>query len=591
MSAYRRAANPIGSRRDSAAGLGALRNRWIVIAAWALVAALLLARTILQFGTVPLYGDSDDAMRMVTATDLLDGQGWQDNVERRDNTPFGAEVTWSRLVDAPIALLMAAARPFSASLAPDVAAIVWPLILLLPLLALCAAIVRRLIPEADRVTALAVPLISLVLLIEFLPGRVDHHSVQILLMLSAVLVMVVWRDRIRGGLLLGLILATSIAIGVETLPFLAAAIATMVILWTREPDRYWAATVACGVTLAVATLIHFLIAVAPARYGVQSCDALSITYVGALGLGGLTLATVAALAAPLRHPEARITAMIVAGGVLATVLAVTFPGCITGPYGGIDQRILEMSFGGIAEAQPLWRRLMEDPATGVAFALPALAAVAVSVKAVLSARGEKRVDWLIVTAFLFVAVVTMLFVMRGARFAAAFSVPAAAYLIGRARSYYIAKPALGTPALIGSWLLFAGVLQFAVVGWLFPRTTSAMPSPLTDVACFRAADYAELATFPPRKVMAPIRIGSHILRYTKHSIVSAGFHRNTDGTHDVLDFFGGDEATARAIAERRSIDIVVDCGNAYAGTLTEYEWLRALPNPGALSFYAVNLED
>ena len=191
-----------------------------------------------------------------------------------------------------------------------------------------------------------------------------------------------------------------------------------------------------------------------------------------------------------------------------------------------------MSFDGIAEAQPLWRRLIVDPATGVAFALPALAAVAVSVKAIFSAKGESRIDWLIVTGFLLVAVVTMLFVMRGARFAAAFSVPAAAYLIAdrpeflhhEVRGAWHRGPRRKLAALRGRAAVCGRRVDFA------PCTDEAA-SPLADVGCFRAADYNELATLPPRKVMAPIRISSHILRYTPHSIVSAGFHRNTEGTH------------------------------------------------------------
>src|SRR5690606_28056786 len=42
------------------------RLAWpMIFGFWALVAALLIARTALQWGTVPLLGDSDDAMRMV----------------------------------------------------------------------------------------------------------------------------------------------------------------------------------------------------------------------------------------------------------------------------------------------------------------------------------------------------------------------------------------------------------------------------------------------------------------------------------------------------------------------------------------------
>lgn len=570
---------------------GLSKNRWLlVVAAWALVAALLAFRTIAQFGAVPLLGDSDDAMRIVTATDLLDGQGWQDSIQHRDNAPFGVELHWSRLVDAPIALLLAIARPLTGILAPDIAAIVWPLLLLLPLLALAAVIVRKLVPVSDGVTALALPLISLVLLIEFLPGRVDHHNVQILLMMAAMAGLILWRDRVVGGVVVGIALAASLAIGLETLPFIAVGIAAMVLFWTIDPERYWAATVSFGVTLAVGTLAHFLIATAPSRYGVAACDMISIVYVAAMGLGGLALAAVAALAATLRSPVLRLVAMGAAGAVVVGVCALQFPGCLAGPYATVDPRIDALLFAGIAEVQPLWRRLIDDPATGIAFGLPALAAVAIAVQRCLTLRGKARADWLIAGGFLLAAVLVMLVQIRGARFAGAFAIPGAAALITAVRTAYVARPTAARMAgLLGSWLLFAGVLQFAVVGWLVPRSTAAT-SPFADVACFRAADYAQLAALPPANVMAPVRIGSHILRYTGHSVVSASFHRNNAGTLDTLDFFGSDDAAARAIADTRQIGIVADCNNANALVLTEREWLTALPGGGTLSLYSVNLQ-
>ena len=575
------------------AGFGLRGKRGgVVVAAWALVALILLVQSLLQFSSKPLLADADDAMRMVTATDLLDGQGWQDIVQHRDNAPLGAEMHWSRLVDAPLALIMALARPVAGSLAPDVAAIVWPLILLLPLLALSALVVRRLVPGSDRVTGPALPLISLVLLLEFLPGRVQHDSIQVLLMLCALLALLVRRDRISGGVIAGLAFATSIAIGIETLPFLAVAIATMAVLWALEPERYWPATVAFGVSLAFGTLAHFLIAVAPARYAIPACDMISITQVVALGLGGLTMAAVAALATPLRLVEARLTITVVAGGAVALVFALMFPACLAGPYAGVDPRAFAAIMSGEVEAQPLWQRLGDDPATGIAFSLAALAAVIIMIARARAERGDARADWLIAFGFLAASILMMVTQIRGALFAAAFAIPAGAWLIAEARRFYVdhgtARGALG---LVGSWLLFAGVLQFAVAAVIVPRPTGTVSSPFADVSCFRAADYTELAALPPRNAMAPIRIGSHVLRYTPHSVVSAGYHRNSAGTLATLDFFGGGEATARAIAGERSIGLVVDCNNANAVTLTEYEWLTALPGRGTLSIYEVNLRD
>jgi hypothetical protein len=575
------------------AGFGLLRKRGgVVVAAWALVAAILLVQALLQFSSKPLLTDANDAMRMVSATDLLNGQGWQDVVQHRDNAPQGTDTPSSRLIDAPLALLMAISRPVAGVLAPDVAAIVWPLILLLPLLAFSALIVRRLVPDSDRITGPALPLISLALLIAFLPGRVDDDNVQVLLMLAAMLALVAWRDRLWGGVVAGLAFATSIAIGLDTLPFLALGMIVVAVVWALDPERYWPTTVAFGISLAFGTLAHFLMAVAPERYAIPACGTISIAYVVTLGLGGLTIAVVAALATPLRLTEARLTVIIVAAGAVALISALMFPMCLGGPYSAIDPRAFAALVADNADLQSLWQRLIDDPATGIAYSFAALAAVVIMIVRVRGTRGAASADWLIALSFLTVSVALMIVQTGWALFAAAFAIPAGAWLIAEARRFYVDKgTARGALGLVGSWLLFAGVLQFAVVAVLGPRPAGGATSPFGDVSCFRAADYAELATFPPRNVVAPARVGSHVLRYTPHSVVSAGTLGNSAGTLDVVDFFEADEATARAIAEERSIDIIADCSNANALNLTEYEWLRALPNGGTLSLYSVNLED
>src|SRR3954468_15248284 len=77
------------------------------------------------------FADNDDAMRMVVVRDFLSGQNWFDHTQYRMNTPFGADMHWSRLVDLPIAIIELLARPLvGAAQAELVAGFVWPSILL-----------------------------------------------------------------------------------------------------------------------------------------------------------------------------------------------------------------------------------------------------------------------------------------------------------------------------------------------------------------------------------------------------------------------------------------------------------------------------
>ena len=80
---------------------------------------------------------SDDAMRLVGVRDLLAGQPWGDLVQHRLSPPDGVAMHWSRLVDAPLALLVAGFRPLLGQAAAEsVAVTIWPLALLAALAAL-----------------------------------------------------------------------------------------------------------------------------------------------------------------------------------------------------------------------------------------------------------------------------------------------------------------------------------------------------------------------------------------------------------------------------------------------------------------------
>ena len=289
----------------------------------------------------------------------------------------------------------------------------------------------------------------------------------------------------------------------------------MATLWAFDPDRYWRPSVALGVTLALGTLVHFLIAVAPERYASAACDMISITYVVALGLGGLTFAAVAALAAPLRLVEARLTAMVVAGGVVGTVSAIIFPACLSGPYGDLDPRITA-TFAVIAEVQSLGQRILADPATGFAFAFPALVALVLVVILVVRNRDERRTDWLIAGVFLLVAVVLMMIQIRGARFAAAFAIPAGAWLITEARREYVAKGSLASDRRPRRQL--AALCERPAVRGRpgdRPRLRDSCPCGFRRRRLLqRGRTTTSWRPCPPGIVMAPPRNGSHILRYT-----------------------------------------------------------------------------
>src|SRR6185312_1306762 len=160
--------------------------------------------------TTPLVNDTDDAMRLVTVRDLLAGQDWWDHLQHRLDTPFGAEIHWSHLIDAAIGGLMLLLRPLAGSNAQTIALYAWPLLLLLALMSLCAVITFRLGGREAMLPAVVLPLLSPALIAEFSPGRIDHHSIQILLTLLMAWASIEALARPRFAALAGLAAALSL---------------------------------------------------------------------------------------------------------------------------------------------------------------------------------------------------------------------------------------------------------------------------------------------------------------------------------------------------------------------------------------------
>jgi hypothetical protein len=556
-------------------------NWKVFLVTFGVLAAFLVARTLYTTSTTPLFGDTDDAMRMVVVRDFLHGQNWFDHTQYRLDTPFGAQIHWSRLVDLPIAALILAIGPFAGPMTETIVAFVWPMILLFCLLYLSAKLVLRLVGSEGLLPALVLPAFSPAIMTEFSPGRLDHHSVKIILTLLIIFCSIEALTRPRFAIGAGVAAATAIAIGTECLPIIAAVVMVFGFIYVFCPER--SATVrAFGLSFGLAALLHLTIALPPQSWLTPTCDAISIVYMlAALGVG-LVFTILAAL--PLRqHPSpVRLIAGAALGGALLAGLLFAFPQCLKGPYAAVDPWLIEHWLGRITEAEPLWTSVASMPAFAISVTLPSFLALAIIAYNGFAAKQPDRSNWLILGLFLAFAVAVMLAQVRGARIAGIIAIPAGAWLIAAARARYIARGGVGNGLrLLRSWIAFAGIALIlginAVIG-LVPGNTPAS----TEIAsgsrapCLIPEAFADLAALPPERIMTPIDLGSHMLLNTGHAVVSAPYHRAQKGVRDTFDFFNLPIEEVRHILDERGIGLVVTCP-----ALPE---MKGLPDAAATSF-------
>ena len=564
----------------------------LLVIAWGLAAGQLLA---LGWDATALsLNDTDDAMRLVQMRAFLDGKGWFDLHEARAQPPLGYDTHWSRLIDAGLSGLVLLFRFFmDPALAERVTRAVWPLIWLLSAISGAAAIAWRLAGREAALVALLFAVFGFPLFQQFVPGRIDHHNVQIAVAVTTLAAMV-WSDRLpwTAGLA-GMLAGFGLAIGLEALPYLGACGAALVVRYVLDPNgekalRFYA------LTLVAATVIAFVISVPPDRWSVPACDALAINLLAGILIGAGTLTLVAARAPARVH---RRGAWALGWAVTALAVAVWLePRCLAGPFAMMDPAVWPIWLSQVSEMQPMAAILRETPLLALT-TLPFLSA-AFAAAAVLATDPQGRRDFAVVTtaAMLVLAAATTFATVKTLSYALWFGMPLVTVLaLNVCEKLRVARlvPRFLVALLLTPFSFAAAGLASALVAGI---DTVDVQSKAATKACFATANYESLGQLPAGLVFADVDVGPFMLALTPHVVMATPYHRAGDGillTHNLL---AVPPATARALFDQAADAYVLTCGPRGPVGLDETarsaslwgqlqagnvpEWLERIPEPG-----------
>ena len=572
-----------------------------LVLTWGLAAGAYVAKAVFTASTTPLILDADDAMRLVEVQDLISGQAWFDLSQHRMNAPFGASMHWSRLIDLPESLIVMLLRPLAGDSALIWMAWVWPLLLLLPLLMLVERLALTLGGTPARLPALVLTPLSLVTLGEFAPGRVDHHSAQVLATLAMVLGLLAAVRTFRSAALAGAAGAIAIAIGVEGMPAVVAAAFALGLAFVADPRN---GAVLRDFLLGLATTLSLALAatVAPSEWFVPRLDAISIVYVvGAVCGVGCALAMTAR---PARTWPLRLVGALCAGGLAIGVLLVLFPDIRGGPYAALDPWLVRNWLVNVAESQTFLASLGADPVYPLALAVPALVALGTALSLAVR-RSAGRTPWLVYALLLASGLAVMAVQVRAGRIVTPLAIPGGAVLVAEAIAWGRRRAGLIPAAAVIASLIGSAGIGVAIVVALVPIDgTVSGAGGQSRLACLQPGAFQSLSGGPAQRLMAPIDLGSHVLLYTPHSVVGAPYHRNQQGLLDTFRFFNAPAAEAQEIARARGIGRVVVCpgmkemtgmvpratdsvaGDFANGTVPA--WLHEEPGAGPLRIFVVD---
>ncbi|AWW73330.1 hypothetical protein CD351_02690 [Erythrobacter sp. KY5] len=533
--------------------------------AWALVSALLIAVNWNAIAT-HRFPDPDDIMRLLQVRDLIAGQSWFDLAQYRVDAPGGGVgMHWSRLVDLPIVLIILILTPIvGAGAAEATALIAVPLITLLAVILLASRIAWRLMGEEEATLTALVVALSVPVLFQLGPLRVDHHGWQIVCALAAVNGLMA-RSPKAGGWVIGSALAIWLSISIEGLPLAAAFFAILAFRWLRHRgSRAW-----------LVSAIQALAIVSVALFGLTRgfgdllayCDAVSPIHLAMFAWGALVLSLFARF-----EPVPRgvlVIGFALAGGGAVAMLLHNAPQCATGGgFSALDPVVARYWHANVLEGMPIWRQSL---ITALQFAVTPLIALGAAINLASRSHDWLRQFWIDYAIILAAAFLVSIFVSRAGAVACAL---AAAPLAWQLRHWLRAirsmeRPAPRMAAMVGVCCALLPALPAMLLASALPA--KAMPSGATVTpggkAALKAIDCRvqdagkALSALPTGEFYAPLDIAPELLLVSEHSVIATGHHRGDKAMKVLIETALADEQAAYEALRERGTSYVAICPN------------------------------
>jgi hypothetical protein len=399
----------------------------------------------------------------------------------------------------------------------------------------------------------------------FAPERIDHHGWQLGLLAMSIAGLVD-RERLRGGIVLGITTALSMAIGLELLIYLAIAATAVVLFWIAEREER-SRLLAYALSLGGSVSLCFLGFVSYANR-LPVCDALSPVWLSDALLG---CALLFAMAAYSPHDwKGRLGVAVAAGLVIGAFHALAWPQCLNRPD-QVSPEVYDLWMSHVREARPVY--LHGWKVATLILALPVTGTVG---WLALLWHNRRDADLLRRTAAAAVPAITaMLLLFWQTRTAPAAQMMSA---VGAAALLWVLVPVFDRAR--NAVVRTLGVVVIVVVGAgaVVPLAMNFVPSqPASpgDVAvgtanrlCNLIYEFRPIALQPKGKVFTVVDTAPRLIAVTHHDSIMGPYHRNGEQIADVMKAFRGSESQAHAIiVDKYHSDYLLTCPNSSTTTI------------------------
>lgn len=342
--------NGIADPKSQSQEAGLPKKRGAVFVVFLGLMLLVVANSLM--GSAGSIIDVDDRLRALQITQFFQHADWYDLRIRGVEMPEAYVSPWSRLVDLPYIAITFALQPLMGQgLALDIAFHVWPLVMLCLVCVLWLGTLRRLDVEGgvDRY----IPIIAAFMLLmqtvqEFTPGRIDHHNVQMLLLIAALFGVSM---KSQGGMVLSATACVfSLLVGLELAPVVLLIVLAPCLAWAFDFEGSRRRLVAFSTTVATVAPLAGIVFVGMERLSGTECDAFSAPYLALIVSCGC-ISAAAALFIRQTSPLLRLAALAAPAMVLVLYVAYRHPACLGGPYPMVDNVIWDVWISQIPQEQ------------------------------------------------------------------------------------------------------------------------------------------------------------------------------------------------------------------------------------------------
>jgi hypothetical protein len=506
-------------------GFGRARLGRASLLAWSAVGVMVFAALVFWFDPTRLLtslGDTDDATRMIEVRAWMSGASWFDLTLPRFDGADPLVSHWSRLIDAPLAVLLSGFEIFlPADEAELVVRALWPLLVFWAFVYLMAREVEICGGRAAALISIPLTVTCIIGIVQFLPGRIDHHNAMILCAVIGILQLARSFDDPRAGWSAGVLLGLGTAIGYEALALTAASLGAAA-LYGVLPNRSLLGPSRAAVAFAATLAVALAITTAPVQMFTSHCDVLSMNLVLLAASGAIGVSVVAAMEDRFSL-IVKLALLALAGAAGLSLYAAAQPACLAGPFGEVDPELFPVWLGSVSETQSIFSLGSQLPTLGGMALAYFAAGLYCGLKLVRTDRDD-AVRFLMLA--LLIALPLSFWQIKLLPYATFLPVPLLA--VGLAQPPQSAKaPASRRRTLV---TLAATLILVAVAGWLVMRMSAPSSTRVKEALkpvqdCQSTAAVSALAPLAPGLALADVNLGPYIVALSKLDVLSAPYHR------------------------------------------------------------------